>query len=166
MTTKQPTGKNWFKIGEVGVDSGMLMITDPCYVSNFKDDRAPNRNIVVDTVTGIKWQFCYGGEPDAGCSRMPGTYDGILPGTNMTFNAALAAGRLRELPKPDPDNEYSYRGCCDITCSQPYAGGLKFAMGHMGQGVVFSSGYGDGVYEVWGRKNAEGRIAEVRILMA
>jgi hypothetical protein len=29
---------NWFKIGEVGVDSGQLILTDPCYMKQWKDD--------------------------------------------------------------------------------------------------------------------------------
>ena len=31
--------------------------------------------------------------------------------------------------------------------------------------VTFVSGYGDGIYPVYGRKNEEGRLVEVRILM-
>jgi hypothetical protein len=161
----KPSGKGWVLLGEAGVDSGQLLITDPCYLGNFKNDEAPNKNIIVDTVTGIRWQFAYGGKPDKGCRAMPGGYDSILPGTTMTFNDAVASGRCKELPDPEPSNEYSYRGCCELTCSDAMGGGLRYAMGHMGQGVVFSSGYGDGCYEVWGRKNEEGRIMEVRVLM-
>ena len=161
---KKPTGKGWVLLGEVGVDSGQLMITDPSYVGNFKNDDAPNQNAVQDTVTGIKWQFTYGGAPDSGCTAMPGDYGSKLPGTELTFNEALTSGRLKSLPR-QPSHKYSYKGCCELTCSEARGGEMKFDMGHMGQGVAFSSGYGDGVYEVWGRKNVEGRIVEVRILM-
>jgi len=36
--------------------------------------------------------------------------------------------------------------------------------GHPGLGVLVESGYGDGTYEVFARKNGAGRIAEVRIV--
>ena len=161
----KPPGRGWFKLGEVGVDSGQLLLTDPCYLGRFKNDDAPSKNVVLDTITGIKWQFTYGRPADEGCTAMPSSYAGIIPNTNITFNEGLKTGRLKEIPPPEPSHAYSYRGCCELTCGPHSGGGLQYDMGHMGQGVVFSSGYGDGCYEVWGRRNAEGRIVEVRVLM-
>ena len=40
---------------------------------------------------------------------------------------------------------------------------FPYKKGHPGLGVVVSTGYGDGVYPVFVRRNAEGRIAEVRV---
>jgi hypothetical protein len=40
---------------------------------------------------------------------------------------------------------------------------LDFAAGHKGLGVVVSSGYGDGVYPVYVKKNSEGRIVELKV---
>lgn len=160
----KPKGRGWFKLGVVGVDSGQLLVTDPCYIRNFKSNESPSRQALLDTKTGIRWQFTYGREPDEGCKAMPGTYESNIPGSSMTFNQGVANGRIKELPDPPPSNEYSYKGCCDLT-NQFDGGGLKFSMGHMGQGVVFRSGYGDGSYEVWARRNADDRIVEVRILM-
>jgi hypothetical protein len=162
----KPKGKGWVLLGEAGVDSGQLLVTDPCYIPSFKSNEAPNKNPLQDKITGIKWQFKYPNHPvDKGCVEMPGSYESTLPGTSMTFNEAVKAGRLVEIPDPEPSHEYSYKGCCELTCGDDMGGGLKYELGHMGQGVVFSSGYGDGCYAVWGRKNKDGRIVEVRILM-
>lgn len=41
---------------------------------------------------------------------------------------------------------------------------FNYDMGHAGLGVVVSTGYGDGSYPVYVRRNSEGRIAEVRVV--
>lgn len=101
----------WRKIGVVGVDSGQLMVTDPCYVNS-------------------QW-------------------------------------------KPESDNEavgtFSYSGCCETTMQEGQAGQLNYELGHAGVGVVFSSGFGDGVYDVFARYSDFDewgtRIAEVRVIL-
>ena len=65
----------------------------------------------------------------------------------------------------------TYQQCCDLTQSHTHAGQLRYLSGHEGLGVVFASGIGDGVYDVyatyrdlgkpWGR-----RIVKVEILLA
>jgi len=39
----------------------------------------------------------------------------------------------------------------------------NYKKGHVGLGVSVSTGYGDGCYPVFVKRNAEGRIAEVRV---
>lgn len=53
--------------------------------------------------------------------------------------------------------EYSYLGACNATLGQGY--------GQLGVGsaVVFSTGYGDGVYPVYAQFNEEGRVAKIVI---
>lgn len=41
---------------------------------------------------------------------------------------------------------------------------FNYDLGHAGLGVVVDTGYGDGVYPVYVKRNAEGRIAEVRVV--
>lgn len=41
---------------------------------------------------------------------------------------------------------------------------IKHKKGHIGRGVLVSSGYGDGVYPVYVKHNKEGRISEVKIV--
>jgi len=58
---------------------------------------------------------------------------------------------------PNHQGEYGYLGACEATLSNN-AGVLG-----NGMGVVFTTGYGDGVYPVFAEFNDEGRIAKVTI---
>lgn len=58
---------------------------------------------------------------------------------------------------PAHANEYSYLGACNATIDNGY-GELGMA-----SSVVFSTGYGDGLYPVYAEINNEGRIARVVI---
>ncbi len=40
----------------------------------------------------------------------------------------------------------------------------NYKMGHAGLGVTVSTGWGDGLYPVYIRRNKEGRIAEVKVV--
>lgn len=40
----------------------------------------------------------------------------------------------------------------------------NYKAGHAGLGVSVSTGYGDGTYPVYVRRNSEGRIAEVKVV--
>ncbi len=79
-------------LGNVGVDSGQIMISDPCYVKDFKD--------------------------------------------NEKFEPARA--------DESGNYPYSYNGSCGATLSEAMGGQLGAI-----HGVVSSTGYGDGCYEVW-----------------
>lgn len=96
-------------LGFVGVDSGQLMITDPCYVKDFKSD-----------------QFKGDGS--------------------------------------EKEGEYSYSGVCKTTMNAENGGPLKFAMGHEGAGVAFSTG-GDGTYPVNAVYDEDGRIIKIEIVL-
>ena len=86
--------RKYVKLGVVGVDSGQLMVCDPCYISE-------------DSIKDI----------------------------------------------------LSY----DTICATEHQ--LNYRLGHAGLGVVFPSGFGDGLYAVYGSSNKEGRIASVLIEM-
>ncbi len=92
------------KLGVVGVDSGHLLICDPCYL---------------DCHSSLKFE-------------------------NITGALGLNSGNPKKWQK---------------------FAQLKYDLGHVGAGVVFESGLGDGVYEVWakvGKVNGLGeRIKEV-----
>jgi hypothetical protein len=79
-------------LGNVGVDSGQIMISDPCYVKGFTD--------------------------------------------NEKFEPARA--------DESGNYPYSYNGSCGATLSEAMGGQLGAI-----SGVVSSTGYGDGCYEVW-----------------
>lgn len=90
----------WKKIGFVGVDSGTLMIIDPCYAIGF---------------------------------------------SNKDYEKEV------------------------VQTAQEKVHPVKFDLGHFGKAVIFSSGIGDGCYDVYGKfeilKDWGERITEVRIVM-
>jgi len=164
----KPRGKSWRKLGVVGVDSGQLMVCDPTYIdSEWIAGQPPSgHDAVILTDKGKKkfpgdkdwsWRF---GNPDS-----YGDYATPQPGfNNLSVNDLIEMGFAKHLPSPVKE-EFSYRGCCDASRSEEGGKGLPYKLGHEGVAVAFSSGYGDGTYEVWGKANHEGRIIEVRILM-
>lgn len=98
----EPTKK---LIGRVGVDSGQILITDPCYIDSEWDSK----------------------------------------------------DRQEEKAK---NHNFSYGGCCSQTLNKDGGGQLNYERGHAGVGVAVSSGYGDGLYEVWATYKDEGEFGK------
>jgi hypothetical protein len=148
----------WVEIGVVGVDSGQLMVCDPCYIeSDWKHGwvKYEDKLRVVSTEELIP------------SPRKTGkTYDDIYK-DGLTYNQAIEKGILAEEPEEET-GEFSYDGCCKKTINKSH-GQLNFNMGHAGAGVVFNSGFGDGVYPVFARIKDFGefgkRIVEVKIVI-
>lgn len=166
--TRKPN--RWEYLGEVGVDSGQLLVTDPCYLASEwqpKDDDVPSVPIPVFEEVATRRRFAcelHGPLPDGTVGFLH--FEQPIPACdNLTPNTLISSGRWMKLPSAPPSGTFSYRGCCEATCGDRSSGQLKYRKGHAGAGVVFSSGYGDGVYAVLGRRNKEGRITEVRIQM-
>lgn len=99
------------KIGSVGVDSGQVIITDPCYLKGFE-----NNEFTANDEEVKKMQE-----------------SGNFP--------------------------YSYEGACARTLSEQQGG--EIGLGE--QGVVSSSGFGDGEYPVYA-EYSEGRVKALRIV--
>ncbi len=204
----------WQKVGDVAVDSGQLLLCDPCYtISEWRRDLTDEGAYVqyiqenLERI-GADWQpVCFaefkGSEEcsimkEAGDTKKAPAYrhkDGTIfycklhgkaptegaigfdhyeqpipaPYGGKTPNQMGADGELKPLKSGDPTGEFSYDGCCEATNSDEQVGELKFTRGHVGAGVAFSSGLGDGFYPVyvryvdlptWGR-----RVAEMRVVM-
>ena len=144
----------WEKIGDVGVDSGQLMITDPCYLLNqWKNKEFVDVRILTDN-KGNKYQY----------RKDFDNYESVLAPFNKTVNQLVEEGILTQVPVEET-GEYSYDGASKATLSDKGYGQLNFTAGHAGAGVAFSSGYGDGLYPVYARKDSDGCIMEVRIMM-
>ncbi len=160
----------WTLIGRVGVDSGQLMVCDPCYIESqwvnngFSGNEAP---LWTHEDGSLFYTSCHGNCPAPGAQDF-GTFDQVIEKYGKTANALIAEGLLKE-SRPDPSGEFSYKGCCEATLTKDQAGQMNFKLGHEGAGVAFSSGFGDGVYDVFARYSDEGdwgrRIAEVRIVL-
>lgn len=160
------------KIGVVGVDSGQLIICDPCYIEQeFKTETegffANHAHTVYRCVKdGKLWQYTYG-EPSSikDVNLFPGSYETVIPEYSQTPNTLIANGTFVETDlDPTPhieDGEFSYRGSCKATLSPDGVGQLNYKLGHPGVAVAFRSGLGDGEYNVyaeigdvkgWGRR--------------
>lgn len=143
------------QIGEIGVDSGQILICDPCYIDSEwkKEDFAVLRRCRHNDGTilqyGVDFQH----------------YDNIIPKYNKTVNQILADHEAVEIPDDTPPlHEFSYNACCKKTCGKDGHGQLNFEMGHSGVGVVATSGYGDGFYPVMADIDETGRIESITII--
>lgn len=147
----------WVRLGVVGVDSGQLMVCDPCYIgSEWKgDDFKVKRQVRVKATGKIV---------DAPMGTDGRTWDDEFT-KGLTWNQAIAKGIIEHV-ELEQTGEFSYDGCCHATIDG-YGGQLNFTMGHAGAGVVFTSGLGDGRYEVLAKivdlPDYGERVSEVRI---
>jgi len=151
-----------FYIGEVGVDSGQLMVCDPCYISN-EWDRDVEPNFYFDRKYINKDGKVLEYEKD-----FPHYEASIESENGKTMNELLASGEYTQIEVGEDirnKGSFSYAGCCQATLSKNHFGQLNYKLGHAGSGVVFSSGYGDGCYPVYGYKNKEGRIVKIEVIM-
>ena len=98
-------------VGVCGVDSGQIMLTDPCYVRDFVDEMANGEE----------------------------------------FDGSIQPNHRGEFP-------YTYNGACSATLSDEMAGQLGAC-----QGVVVTTGWGDGLYPVYVTYSDDGRIATATI---
>lgn len=143
-------------MGSVGVDSGQLMITDPCYI----DSEWELEEYEIDR--------CYKDSDTAEIFRLGADferYDRPLESYGLSPRELIASGRwLRVPPKPLPATfKYSYRGACQATTDSGH-GELVYRKGHPGAAVVFQTGWGDGIYEIFGEKH-DGRIVRAYLNM-
>lgn len=141
------------RLGEVAVDSGQLMISDPCYIDSqwvreeFKDVRRyydPEK----------REELVYREDFES--------FSDTLPGHTSSVNEMIENGELIRIEDPeDKRPRFSYAGACAVTQNAGY-GSLPFKLGHDGAGVAFYTGWGDGMYPVYG-EIVNGRIVRVYV---
>lgn len=161
--------KNRVYLGDVGVDSGQLMVCDPCYIdSQWQKEEFSAIRVFKDMETGTHWYHQWGtvSVPE-GFRKFPGTFAGPVEECgNQSPNDLIQSGRWVEVDFEMVTNaNFSYQAVCAATSSPTKAGALRYELGHSGVAVAFSSGYGDGVYPVYGHYNKDGRIVKVEIVM-
>lgn len=147
------------QLGVVGVDSGQLIICDPCYIeSEFQkpnsEGKADHAHEVYQHKDGKLWQFCYGETPALErVNSFPGTYADVIPEYGLCPNDLISQGLFKKTefdPTPHiPEAEFSYRGICKTTGSRNQGGQINYMLGHEGAAVTFRSGLGDGTYNVF-----------------
>lgn len=168
-------------IGQVGVDSGQLMLIDPCYIDG---------EWVVDKNDPLTFDQHYEDDEGnclvAGCHPCSKVYINNLRQTKKSVVIFENYGtpiieydgkdanfliydekRFKKIAQKPKNMHLSYSSACSLTKKEggEMANQIYYGLGHPGLAVVFSSGYGDGCYDVYGYFNKEGRIAKIEVEM-
>ena len=140
------------EMGFVAVDSGQLMITDPCYVdSEWQDQPFKDVRLLRDIKTGQVYQY----------QKDFQNYENKISGFNETVNELIKIGRFESVEADrSKDVSYSYAGACYATSNENGYGVLPFKLGHDGAGIAVRTVLGDGMYPVYAEKY-DGKIVRV-----
>ena len=141
-------------IGHVGVDSGQLMLCDPCYIdSQWEKEDFEDIRIYQHKETGDRLQYRVHFE----------RYDDMIPRYGKSMNDLNATGEWVSIEDHSVKHGFSYNACAKATLSEAGHGELKFKMGHTGAGVAFRTAFGDGVYPVYAHYNEDGVVYKVEV---
>jgi len=143
-------------LGFVGVDSGQLIICDPCYLkTEYVQREFKSSHEIYRHSDGKLWQFTFSDLTEVSNVKVnpfPGTYEDIIPEYGKNPNQLIKDGDFQpsgiDTMAYIPNGEFSYAGIAKATLSNELGGQLNYAMGHPGVSVAFRSGLGDGSYEV------------------
>jgi hypothetical protein len=169
-------------LGVVGVDSGQLMVCDPCYIDGqWQDEGFKDVRTYRDTKTGVEYQYPIhftnydqtllhahmkliglAKDDKKKVEKAKKTTKRVAKLKDKTINQLLADGELEHV-KNEPTGKFSYDGCCKATLSGEGGGQLNYRMGHAGAGVAFSTRWGDGVYPVYAQLDEDGRFKRIII---
>lgn len=143
------------QIGVVGVDSGQLVLCDPCYIdSQWKKEDFQDIRKYQHKTTGEILQY----RVDFENYESP-----IAKHAGQTMNQLNASGEWELLETFETEHNFSYNACCKATLSDKGHGQLKYELGHDGVGVAFSTAWGDGVYPVVANYNDNGDLLSVTV---
>lgn len=140
-------------IGHAGVDSGQILICDPCYIDSewtqeeFTDIRRYKH------INGKVLEF----------RKDFNRFDEIVPDYGKCMNDMIEQKEATEMEQIPAENEFSYNACCKKTCGPAGMGQLNFRMGHAGVGVVVGDFGGDGLYPVYAELDGHGMVKSVTI---
>ena len=144
-------------IGHVGVDSGQLLLCDPCYIDSqwveedFEDFRVYQHK---DTKNQLTYRIDF-----RNYAESIETYGG------KNMNELIATGEWEEVPDTKGAvNPFSYNACAKATLSEEGHGELKFNLGHTGAGVAFRTAFGDGMYPVIANYMDDGSLRSVEVI--
>jgi hypothetical protein len=159
------------KLGEVGVDSGGLIVMDPSYIKGAMQtnpcdatvcefwgrDADAFAKILMDRDFNVEKTYHQG-------YRLKNMDDKDIAEYNklrMDFNGYLVDSQHLE-------GDFVHK-CFDARSNSDHGGQLFYPIGHAGLAVSFDSGLGDGCYEVWATmEDIEGwgeRILKVEVIL-
>jgi len=160
------------QIGVVGVDSGQLIVADPCYVDS-EWTHLPQAVIPVpgtifrDQITKRTYAFIGHGLADGvhvdvlfeNFEQPLADYDGL------TANQVRDKGVWKEESAgADHQGEFDYRGVCHTTLKGKFGSGqLMYKRGHAGVGVACGGFGGDGVYPVYVELDSDGMVRRLTV---
>jgi hypothetical protein len=151
------------RVGQVCVDTGKLLIADPDYVESlWKGGTEPPGHPLYALTPSGKKRFPNAPAPQT--FPFPwgnGKFDAKSPQHGgLSVNEMREQGLMQDVPR-DPTGEFSLNGAClavDTTVTGQLTGDSGAPLG-----FVTNTGYGDGVYPVFVRRNKDGRVAELVI---
>lgn len=143
-------------IGEVAVDSGQLLLCDPCYIdSEWEKEDFEDIRVYENTLTKERLQYRI---------DFP-KYDVVIPEYGKSMNELLETKDWVEVyDSKEAENPFSYNACAKATLSEHGHGELKFKLGHVGAGVAFSTAFGDGMYPVYAKYSDDGTLQSVEVI--
>lgn len=168
-------------LGYFEITSGQVMVSDPCYeigtwcqheLDKVKNGKWMSVKVSSDEKDwGIRVAELYaytGDEPEEeDFEHVEGASIGVDSGQAGIFDlSAYRNDKLIDINEiqnhfwrneNDEIGQLWYGACCDITSSGKSAGSLT-------GGVVSSSGYGDGGYDLYAVKDAEGLITAIKVV--
>ena len=144
-------------IGHVGVDSGQLLLCDPCYIDSqwekegFTDVRVHEHKKTKDRLTYGK-DFAH--------------YEEVISKYGKNMNELIATKEWVDVERPVYKEPFSYNACSLATLSDKGYGQLNYKMGHPGVGVAFSTAFGDGMYPVVAVYDEDDVLLRVEVLFS
>lgn len=141
-------------IGHVGVDSGQLLMCDPCYIdSEWSKEDFTDIRVYEHKDTKEKLQYMV---------DFP-HYEAEIPKYGKNMNQLIKTGEWIDVPMTESKFPFSYNACSKATLSGDGYGQLNYKLGHAGVGVAFSTAYGDGIYPVYAVYSASGVLKSVTV---
>lgn len=166
---------------EFEIVSGTILVSDPCYEKDgflqlkLENVRKGFWTMSTDRTDEGSWGkrvaelICLANNSNGDCWECAGAIGvdsgqaGIFDEKHYRDDAAVVGQTLLHEDSPiiwvNKDGDDWYNLCCDKTLHKEYEGG-----GVIPFGAVSSSGFGDGQYDVFVRKNAKGEITGVKIV--
>jgi len=142
-------------IGHVGVDSGQLLLCDPCYIdSQWKSEDFEDIRIYEHVTTKERLQY-----------RVDFPHYAIeIPKYGKTMNELNETGEWKPLDTHGSvRHSFSYNACAHATLSENGHGQLNYELGHPGVGVAFATAFGDGYYPVYAKYGSDGILKSVTV---